>query len=440
MIRCFARHLSALDPATEVPPLDLLPRVSARTRATLYLYSASDVAALMEAARTTRFESDRAAHLPEPSSGSSPSPASASGKPCGSMTTTWTGSVACWSFGRRKFERSREVPLHPSTLAGSSRQYVTARDQRHRPATLAEPVHVLRAAGGLSYGGIRWHFDRLVRKAGLKPKSPRCRPCLHDFRHSFACATLEDWYRAGVDVRPAMPVLSTYLGHVDPSRLLVSVGRPRAAGRSPPSGSKRAWGRCHDRARAPLQAFFTDRLITPAQAQPEHRSPPTATPSGCCSRFAAERTGKQPFELDIDDLDAPLIGAFLEHLERDRHNSLRTRNARLAADPLASSASLRCEHPEHAAIDPRVLAIPTKRHERNTVTYLTATRSTPCSPPPTAAPGLGRRDHALLVLMIQTGVRVSELTGLHRRRRRTSAAGAHVRLPWARAERSAQHR
>ena len=63
---------------------------------------------------------------------------------------------------------------------------------------------------------MRGHFASLVCRAGLRPRSARCRPRLHDFRHSFACATLIDWYRAGADVQAKLPLLSTYLGHIDP--------------------------------------------------------------------------------------------------------------------------------------------------------------------------------------------------------------------------------
>ncbi len=128
--------------------------------------------------------------------------------------------------------------------------------------------------------------------------------------------------------------------------------------------------------------------------------------------FAQEQTGKQPFELDIDDLDAPLIGAFLKHLEEDRGNSPRTRNARLGAiHSFYRFAAL--EHPEHAATIARVMAIPTQRHERNTVSYLDLDEIKALLAAPSRGTWLGRRDHALLLLMIQTGVRVSELVGLH---------------------------
>src|SRR5450759_4967438 len=88
--------------------------------------------------------------------------------------------------------------------------------------------------------------------------------------------------------------------------------------------------------------------------------------------FAAARTGKKPSALDIADLDAPLIGAFLDHLEHERGNQVRTRNNRLAAiHSLFGYAALR--HPEHAATIQRVLAIPTKRCQHNLVTWLTET-------------------------------------------------------------------
>lgn len=64
---------------------------------------------------------------------------------------------------------------------------------------------------------MNWHFGRLVRKAGLAPRSGRCRPRMHDLRHRFACLTVQQWYRDGVDVQPRLPLLSTYLGHINPA-------------------------------------------------------------------------------------------------------------------------------------------------------------------------------------------------------------------------------
>lgn len=158
-----------------------------------------------------------------------------------------------------------------------------------------------------------------------------------------------------------------------------------------------------------LQAFFTDRLITQRDSSPRTIAAYRDT-FRLLLGFAHEQTGKQPFELDIDDLDAPLIGAFLTHLERDRGNS--ARNARLGAiHSFYRYAAL--EHPEHAHTIARIMAIPTKRYERSTVCYLNRAEVTALLAAPEQATWLGRRDRVLLALMIQTGVRVSELVGLH---------------------------
>jgi site-specific recombinase XerD len=124
-----------------------------------------------------------------------------------------------------------------------------------------------------------------------------------------------------------------------------------------------------------------------------------------------ERTGKAPSTLGWDELDEPLIAAFLEHLEAERHNSARTRNLRLTAiRSLFSYAALR--HPEHAAVIQRVLSIPPKRFERRTVTFLTAEESQALIDAPDQSRWEGRRDRAMLILTIQAGLRVSELVGL----------------------------
>jgi integrase/recombinase XerD len=174
-----------------------------------------------------------------------------------------------------------------------------------------------------------------------------------------------------------------------------------------------------------LQAFFTERLITQRNASPQTIAAYRDT-FKLLLCFAHEQTGKQPFQLDIEDLDAPLIGAFLAHLEQVRGNSPRTRNARLGAiHSFYRFAAL--EHPEHAHTIARVMAIPTKRHERNTVSYLDLEEIKALLAAPNPGTWLGRRDHALLVLMIQTGVRVSELVGL-RVRDIHLGTGPHIRV------------
>lgn len=173
-----------------------------------------------------------------------------------------------------------------------------------------------------------------------------------------------------------------------------------------------------------LQGFFTERLLTQRRA-----SPNTVASYRDAFRllldFAQRRTGKSPSKLQLEDLDAVLIGSFLQHLETDRHNSVRTRNTRLAAvHSLFAYAAL--HHPEHAALIQRVLAIPAKRTDRQLVSFLTHDEVDALLAAPDRDTWIGRRDHALLLIAVQTGLRVTELTCL------TCAdvdlgTGAHVR-------------
>ena len=172
-----------------------------------------------------------------------------------------------------------------------------------------------------------------------------------------------------------------------------------------------------------LQAFFTDRLIRQRQASP-HTVAAYRDTMRLLLVFASERRSKEPSKLDIDDLDAPLIGAFLDHLEQQRENGVRTRNARLAAiRSLYRYAALR--HPEHAAVIERVLAIPSKRFDRRLVTFLTEPELDALLTAPARSTWTGRRDHTLIGLAAQTGLRASELIGL-RCNDVHLGAGAHV--------------
>lgn len=173
-----------------------------------------------------------------------------------------------------------------------------------------------------------------------------------------------------------------------------------------------------------LQAFFTERLITQRRASPH-------TIAAYCDAlrlllvFVEQDAGKPPATLDFADLDAARIGRFLDHLEHQRGNSVRTRNARLSAiHSLFRFAALR--HPEHAELIARVLAIPPKRFERGIVTFLADAEIDALLQAPDRTTFLGRRDHALLLLAIQAGLRVSELTAL-RCGDVVLGAAAHVR-------------
>src|SRR3954470_21116406 len=159
-----------------------------------------------------------------------------------------------------------------------------------------------------------------------------------------------------------------------------------------------------------LQAWFTDRLTRQLQASPRTIASYRDTLKLLLG-YVHDSTGKQPSSLDWDDLDEPLIARFLDHLEHDRHNSPRTRNLRLTAiRSLFKYAAL--HHPEHAAVIQRVLAIPPKRFEKRTVTYLTSQEASALINAPDRHRWEGRRDHAMFTLAVHAGLRVSELTGL----------------------------
>ena len=154
-----------------------------------------------------------------------------------------------------------------------------------------------------------------------------------------------------------------------------------------------------------LQAFFTDRL-----QQQRNASPHTvvAYRRGFCLllRFVQQRSGKEPSRLDFEDLSAPVVLAFLQYLEMERHNSIRSRNARLAAiHSFFRFAAIR--HPEHAGDIQRVLAIPHKRSGRADISHLDRREIVSLLAAPNRSAWHGRRDHALLLLAIQTGLRLA---------------------------------
>lgn len=161
-----------------------------------------------------------------------------------------------------------------------------------------------------------------------------------------------------------------------------------------------------------LEAFFRDRLIDQRQA-----SPNTVAAYRDAFRlllvYAREHTGKEPSQLTLQDLDAALIGGFLTWLETDRRASIRTRNARLSAIR-AFYRYAAYEAPEHSALIQRVLAIPAKRGEPATLAYLSVPETEALLAAPDTATWTGRRDHALLLVALVTGLRASELTALTR--------------------------
>ena len=160
-----------------------------------------------------------------------------------------------------------------------------------------------------------------------------------------------------------------------------------------------------------LQAFFTDRLGKQRQVSPRTIAAYRDTLKLLLG-FVHQKSGKLPSQLDWDDLDATMISAFLNHLESERHNSTRTRNVRLTAIRSLFSYAALC-HPEHALLIQRVLAIPPKRFDKRIVTFLSPVEVDALVDAPDQRRWEGRRDRVLMLLAIQTGLRVSELTGLN---------------------------
>jgi len=173
-----------------------------------------------------------------------------------------------------------------------------------------------------------------------------------------------------------------------------------------------------------LQGFFTDRLLRQMRAS-SHTIASYRDTFRLLLHFATERRGKTPSDLTIEDLDATFITEFLDHLETVRGNSARTRNVRLAAIH-SFFQYVAWTEPAHALHCQRILAIPNKRYERRTIEFLTHEEVEALLAAPDVSRWIGRRDRMLMLLTVQTGLRVSELTAL-RLADVVFGTGAHVR-------------
>lgn len=173
-----------------------------------------------------------------------------------------------------------------------------------------------------------------------------------------------------------------------------------------------------------LQAFFTTRLGHQRDTSP-HTVDSYRHAFRLLLAYTKAQTGKAPSELDLGDLDAALVSGFLDHLEHERGNSVATRNTRLAAvHSFFRFASYR--HPEHAHTIQQVLAIPQKKTETSPRAFLTDIEMRTLLAAPDLGTWHGRRDRVLLAVALQTGLRLSELTGL-RRQDVELGTGAHVK-------------
>lgn len=173
-----------------------------------------------------------------------------------------------------------------------------------------------------------------------------------------------------------------------------------------------------------LQRFFTDRLMAQLQASPNTIAGYRDT-FRLLLRYASERRNRPPTKLKIEDIDAALIGDFLTHVEKVRHNSARSRNTRLAAIR-SFYRYVAMNEPEHALHCQRILAMPNKRYVRRTVDFIDRTEMEAVLSAPDRSTWIGRRDRAILLLALQTGLRVSELINLNCRDV-ALGTGAHIR-------------
>ncbi|HEY1296866.1 MAG TPA: tyrosine-type recombinase/integrase [Chloroflexota bacterium] len=211
VVRGFASYLNTLDPTVEVPPTELLPAQS--HRAVPYLYSDDDVLALMAAAKILR--SPLRVLTFRTLIGLLAVTGMRIGEAIRLDCSDLDPDAGVLTIRMSKFGKSRELPLHASTLE-ALQTYLQQR-QLLCPRPTAPSLFISTAGTRLMYCGVHWTFLRLVRQAGLQPRSARCRPRPHDLRHSFAVRTVLDAYRTDGDVAARLPLLSTYLGHLHPA-------------------------------------------------------------------------------------------------------------------------------------------------------------------------------------------------------------------------------
>jgi integrase len=210
-VRRFAVYLHTVDERTQVPPPGLIAH--RRHRATPYLYSDTEIHALMQAATALRSRVCAATY--PVLIGLLAATGMRFGEAIALDATDFDTDTLTVRDG--KFGKSRLIPLHPST-ATALRHYLDQRGHLLRERHLVDSGALLISNAGtrLDHSRAQRTWRKLRTAAGLAPRSGNCRPRIHDLRHSFAVATLLDWYRHGQDVPALLPRLSTYLGHADP--------------------------------------------------------------------------------------------------------------------------------------------------------------------------------------------------------------------------------
>jgi integrase/recombinase XerD len=210
MVRCFAEYLHAVDPRTEVPTKDLLP--ARHERKAPYLYSSAELAALMAAARSLVPPLKAATY--ETLIGLLACTALRFGEAAGLDRTDVNLAEADLLVRFGKNGRSRHVPIHQTTVAALS-AYAAERD-RLCPQPAAPSFFVSVRGRRLAHSSTHAVFTTLRHTVGLDATGTGRPPRIHDLRHGFIVGTMLAWHREGVDVQARLPVLSTYVGHVDP--------------------------------------------------------------------------------------------------------------------------------------------------------------------------------------------------------------------------------
>lgn len=210
VVRGFAKYLHTIDPRSEIPPLEHLPH--RRTRSTPYVYSASDITALLSATDTLRLPLRMATY--KTLLGLLAVTGMRVGEAIALDDRDFDRRRGILQIRKAKFDKSREVPLHPSTIQALDR-YRRDRD-RLVPRRRTTSFFVSSAGSRLFYQNVHALFLRLVYEAGLGVRRPR-RPTIHDLRHTFAIKTVVGWHRKQLDVEAMLPLLSTYLGHIGPA-------------------------------------------------------------------------------------------------------------------------------------------------------------------------------------------------------------------------------
>jgi site-specific recombinase XerD len=427
-VRGFARYRSATDPRTEIPPHGLLPFRAKRARP--YIYSDAEIRSLLRAALDMPYRFERGKLRPRIFHclfGL----LSVAGLRIGEARNLELQDVdlkaEVLTVRGTKFGKTRLVPLHASTCRVLA-DYIARRRRHWAGRTVSSYLFVSSWGNRLDGGEIHRTFYALSRKIGLRGAADSHGPRLHDMRqlcnkHPRSMVPVG----AGSRTETARVVhLSWPCSHRRHAMVFGEFSGTDAGGDA--SGRAELGGSAM---KSPislavlLERFFTQRLMQQRQASPHTISSYRDTFSQFL-KFSEQRLKQAPSRQSFHQIDAPLITAFLDHLEKQRGISSRSRNLRLTA--LRSFFRFAAfEAPAHSAQIQRVLAIPSKRFTRTLVEFLTRAEVDALLAAPDQNTWLGRRDHAFILLAVQTGLRLSEMTAL-KREDIILGAGAHVRV------------